>query len=128
MTALWLSRTMADRKRAEKAGRSAETLAALYLRLKGYKIVHARYKTPVGEIDIIARRHATLVFVEVKRRTRASEQGTALEGVNTRRIVRAAEWFMSAHPRFGGYDCRFDVIFLAPRRWPYHLINAFGAT
>ena len=119
---------MADRKKAEKAGRSAETLAALYLRLKGYKIVHARYKTPVGEIDIIARRQTVLVFVEVKRRTRASEQGTALEGVNTRRIVGAAEWFLSAHPRFGKNDCRFDVIFLAPGRWPYHLVNAFGAT
>lgn len=128
MTALWPSRTMADRKKAEKAGRSAETLAALYLRLKGYKIVHARYKTPVGEIDIIARRQTVLVFVEVKRRTRASEQGTALEGVNTRRIARAAEWFLSANSDFGSHDCRFDVIFLAPGRWPYHLVNAFGAT
>lgn len=118
---------MADRKKAERAGRWAETLAALYLRLKGFRIVATRFKTPVGEIDIIARRGRLLVFAEVKHRARKGELGTALEGVNASRIVRAAKWFLSTHPLYGGYDCRFDVIFLAPRQMPYHLVNAFGA-
>ena len=117
------------RKSAERAGRRAETVAAWYLRLKGYRILHFRFKTKVGEIDLIARKGRTIVIVEVKHRTRtdALALATALEAVNIARIVRATEWFMARHPAYHGYDFRFDVIALAPRRWPHHLVNAFSA-
>lgn len=115
------------RRRAERAGLRAEALAAWYLRLKGYRIVAMRYRTPVGEIDIVARHWGTLVFVEVKARRSAEEYGMALEAVNARRISRAAGHYL-AHQRLNlDTDMRFDVIFLAPRQWPRHLINAFGA-
>jgi putative endonuclease len=115
------------RRRAERAGLRAEALAAWYLRLKGYRILAMRYRTPVGEIDIVARHWGTLVFVEVKARRSAEEYGMALEAVNARRISRAAGHYL-AHRRLNlDTDMRFDVIFLAPRQWPRHLINAFGA-
>lgn len=115
------------RRRAEKAGLRAETLAAWLLRLKGYRIIAMRYRTPVGEIDIVARHWGTLVFIEVKARSDAAEYGMALEAVNARRISRAASHYL-AHRRLNlETPVRFDVIFLAPRQWPRHLINAFGA-
>ncbi len=46
----------------------AETRCALGLRLRGYRVLARRYKVPVGEVDIVARRGRTLVFVEVKAR------------------------------------------------------------
>ncbi|WP_127143796.1 YraN family protein [Pelagibacterium montanilacus] len=119
----------ATRRRAEEDGRRAETFAALYLRLKGYRIIATRYRTRVGEIDLVARRGPTLVFVEVKRRSGAGPAALAgaLEAVNARRIAQAAEGFRSARPEFASFDCRFDVIVLAPARLPYHLEDAFRA-
>lgn len=120
------SKPVAERLRAERAGRRAEALAALYLRLKLFSILSRRLKTPVGEIDIVARRGTLLVFAEVKHRKAAG--AAALEAVNTARIVRAAQWFLASRPEFSGLDCRFDVIVLAKGRWPYHLANAFSAS
>lgn len=119
---------MADRRGAEKSGRRAETLAGLLLRLKGYRILSRRFKTPVGEIDIVARRGRLLAFVEVKHRRSSTLAGDALEAVDTARISRAAGWYLARHPHCSGLDCRFDVIFLAPGRWPHHLCNAFMAS
>ncbi|AEQ53359.1 YraN family protein [Pelagibacterium halotolerans] len=116
------------RRRAERAGRSAESLAGWLLRLKLYRIIATRYKTPVGEIDIVARKGSSIVFVEVKQRSgSAAARDRALASVNTARIVRCAEWFQSSHPAYRSYDFRFDVIILAPGRWPHHLVNAFTA-
>lgn len=118
------SKPNAERLRAERAGRRAEVLAALYLRCKFFSILKTRMKTPVGEIDIVARRCRLLVFAEVKHRKAAG--AAALEAVNTARIARAAEWFMMKNPQFSGFDCRFDVIVLSQGRWPHHLQNAFS--
>lgn len=118
------SKPGAERLRAERAGRRAESLAALYLRIRLFSIVTTRFKTPVGEIDIVARRGNLLVFAEVKHRKSAG--AAALEAVDTARIGRAAQWFMMKNPQFSAHDCRFDVIVLAPGRWPYHLENAFS--
>jgi putative endonuclease len=111
---------------AHLGGHRGEALAAWFLRLKLYRIVETRYKTPVGEIDLIAERFGTTVFVEVKTRTKASAHAEALAAVNQSRIVRAAEYWLSRHPAKAHTDLRFDVIFLAPRTWPRHLVNAFG--
>ena len=113
------------RQRAERAGRRAEWLAALYLRLKGYRILATRKKTPVGEIDIVARRGANLVFVEVKRRRTLADRDVALAALDTQRIARAAQWWHMEHPRSAMTPARFDVIVLLPWRWPEHIENAF---
>lgn len=117
-----------ERLAAELFGRRGETLAAWFLRLKGYRIVARRVKTPLGEIDLIAERFGITAFVEVKSRRAHESAAEALESVNRRRIVRAAEYHISRHPRLALRTLRFDIIFLAPGRLPRHLVNAFDAS
>lgn len=109
-------------------GHRGEALAAWFLRLKLYRVVQRRYKTPVGEIDLIAERFGTTVFVEVKARSKAVVEAEALQAVNRSRIARAAQYWLARHPAKAGTNLRFDVIFLAPGRWPRHVINAFDAS
>jgi putative endonuclease len=110
---------------AELFGRRGEALAAWYLRLKGYRIVATRVKTPVGEIDLVASRFGLTAFIEVKARQGRAEEGMALAAVNTSRISRAAQYYVSRHPALVDTPLRFDVIFLAPMTWPRHVKNAF---
>lgn len=112
-----------DRARAERHGHRGETLAAWYLRLKGWSILARRVKTARGEIDLVARRGRTVVFVEVKWRAGAAERDRALDAWRLRRVAAAAE--AVAH-RFApdGEDVRIDAILLAPGRWPRHIPNA----
>ncbi len=116
-----------DRRRAERAGRWAETLAGLYLQLCFYRIIARRFKTPVGEIDLIARRGRMIVFVEVKQRAGTEARSMALGAVNMDRISRAAQWYLARNGKFASFDCRFDVLLLAPWHWPHHLKNIFPA-
>lgn len=109
-------------------GHRGETLAAWFLRLKLYRVVQRRYKTPVGEIDLIAERFGTTVFVEVKARSKAVVEAEALQAVNRSRIARAAQYWLARNPGKAETNLRFDVIFLAPGRWPRHVINAFDAS
>lgn len=129
----WRARPRTNQSRssrlgAELFGRRSESLAAWYLRLKGYRIVASRVKTPVGEIDLIARRFGTTAFVEVKARQHSGEVAVALEAVNTSRISRAAQYYISRHPALAETPLRFDVIFLAPGTWPRHVKGAFDAS
>lgn len=121
------SKPSKTRLAAYRGGHRGEMLAAWLLRAKLYRLLARRYKTPVGEIDLIAERFGTIVFVEVKTRARASDEATALEAVNQTRILRAAAIWQARHPRLADWPCRFDVIFLAPGHWPRHVINAFDA-
>ena len=109
-------------------GHRGEALAAWYLRLKLYRVLATRYKTAVGEIDLVAERFGTLAFVEVKARRSLASEAEALGAVNQRRIAHAAELWLAKHPRRTVRIMRFDVIFLARNRWPRHVINAFDAT
>lgn len=113
---------------AELFGRRGETLAAWYLRLKGYRIVATRVKTPVGEIDLVARRFGLTAFIEVKARQARSEEAVALAAVNATRISRAAQYYVARHPALAETPLRFDVIFLAPRTWPRHVKGAFDVS
>ena len=109
-------------------GHRGEALAAWFLRLKLYRVVQRRYKTPVGEIDLIAERFGTTVFIEVKARSKPAVEAEALQAVNRSRITRAAQYWLARHPGKAQTNFRFDVIFLAPGRWPRHVINAFDAS
>lgn len=115
----------AKRLAAEKAGRRAETVAVLYLRCQGYRILHRRFKGPGGEIDLIAQRGQSLVFIEVKYR---ADLCTALSSVTPRqqrRIEQAARAFCASRSHYAGCSLRFDVIALAPRHWPRHIKSAW---
>jgi len=108
-----------------KMGLLSETIAAWGLRLRGYRILAMRYKTPVGEIDIVARRGRTLVFAEVKAR---QDLSTALQSVTPQmqnRITRAANHFIAHHSAYHEYEMRFDLIALAPPFYWRHLDNAW---
>jgi putative endonuclease len=111
-----------NRRRAEQGGRRAETLAAWWLRLKGYAILARRVRTPVGEIDLVARRGRTLVFVEVKARSSASDASLALDDFRLRRVAAAAE---ALAPRFAraGDDLRIDAVVIVPKRLPRHIVH-----
>ncbi len=91
-------RNTESRRRAYRAGRGAERLAAWWLRFKGYRIVATGYKTPVGEIDLIARRGRVLAFVEVKARPTMREAADAISPRQQERIARASAWFLSPAP------------------------------
>ena len=117
-----------ERVAAFRLGLSAESRAAMFLIAKGYRIVARRWKTPFGEIDIIARRRRALVFVEVKARDRADEAAEAVTERTKRRIVAAAELWLAHHPDDNERDIRFDVILVAPGRMPQHIANAFDAS
>jgi putative endonuclease len=112
------------RQRAERGGRRAEKLAALWLQLKGWKILGRRVRTPVGEVDLIARRGRTLAFVEVKARSSADEAGFALDDYRLRRVAAAAEALAHRFARAGD-DIRLDAVFIVPRRLPRHMTNVW---
>lgn len=95
--------------RAQKRGRWAESLTALYLRLTAHQVMARNYKTQVGEIDLIARRANTLSFIEVKARAHATQAAEAISVKQRRRIQRAAEWFLMQNPALQTCDIRFDV-------------------
>lgn len=113
------------RRKAHARGHSAESWAAWYLRLTGWRILKRRYKTRAGEIDLIAKKRKTVAFVEVKaRKTRAA----ALEAVtpaSQRRIANAARIFVTEHPKAGFFTLRFDVIVIRPWALPERIENAF---
>lgn len=113
------------RKRAYLRGLSAEFACVLLLRLKGYRILARRYRTPVGEIDVIARKGRVIAAIEVKAR---SSRDHALEAISPRqqkRIGRSLLYFQSANPRLSGIDYRFDVMWVGPGRFPRHILDAW---
>ncbi|MBD3730124.1 MAG: YraN family protein [Sphingomonadales bacterium] len=112
------------RQRAETAGRAGEAQAALYLQLKGWSILARRRKTPLGEIDLVARRGGVVAFVEVKWRKTAAELDQAIDAYRLRRVAAAAEAVAHEYAT-GGEDIRIDVLLLAPRSLPRHIVNAW---
>ena len=115
------------RRRAETLGRVAETLAVLLLRLKGYRILARRLRLPAGEIDIVAARGRTLAFIEVKARGDMVAATWSVTPRQRRRLLGAAGQFMARDPRHGGADMRFDLMLVAPRSWPRHVVDAWRA-
>ena len=115
------------RRTSHRSGLRAELAAGWFLRAKGYRILATRYKTPVGEIDIVARRGRTLAFIEVKARPRIADAAESIHARNRQRVVRAAQHFLSAHPALADRTIRFDALLIAWYRWPKHLAAAFDA-
>ena len=113
---------------ARLRGRRAELLAAWWLRLKGFRILAQDQRTPVGEIDLVARRGRLLLFVEVKARPDDGRAREALRPAQQARIARAAAWFLSGRPDLQGLDSRYDVVLVTPWRRPRHLADAWRDT
>ena len=115
---------MRDRRAAEVAGRRGERIAGWWLRLKGWRILDKRIRTPAGEVDLVARRGNLIAFVEVKMRATSAELDFAIDERRLARVAAAAEMLM---PRYAGPgdDIRVDVILLAPGARPRHIENAW---
>jgi putative endonuclease len=117
----------AKRMAAFRLGVSAETRAMIFLGAKGYRTIARRWKSPVGEIDLVVKRGGLIVFVEVKARKALDQAAEAVLPGQCRRIVAAAEAWLAAHPEHAGYDMRFDAILVTPGRMPQHMVSAFEA-
>ncbi len=113
------------RRLAEGYGRRAEWIAIWWLRLKGYRVLAQRTKTPVGEIDLILRRRDLICFVEVKARARIDDALSSLTQSQCRRIERAAEYWTRNRADMRALDHRFDLVAIAPRHRPVHLPDAW---
>jgi putative endonuclease len=118
----------AERQVAFRFGLTAESRAAAFLVAKGYRIAARRFRSPVGEIDIVARRRNSLVFVEVKAREALDDAAEAVTPRQRRRIIAAAEAWLAAHPDDVTRNIRFDVMLVAPGHLPRHLPAAFDAS
>ena len=113
-----------SRERAEKFGRIAEARAALWLNLHGWWVLASRVRTPRGEIDLIARRWRTVAFIEVKARKSAADLDQAIDEYRMQRVAAAVEAVAHRYLRSGD-TARIDVLLLAPRRFPRHIVNAW---
>lgn len=116
---------------AHARGLAAESAACALLERKGFVLIARRYKTPYGEIDLIARKGPLLVFVEVKQRSGLARAAESITPRQRQRIVQAAELFLARPETHGGHDLsaielmRFDAILVAPGRTPLHIEAAF---
>jgi putative endonuclease len=117
-----------ERIAAFRTGISAESRAAAYLMAKGYRILAKRFRTPYGEIDLVAKRRNLVAFVEVKARASLDEAAYAVTARQQGRIIAAAQAWLMAHPEHAEFELRFDAVLIAPRRLPRHLLAAFDAS
>ena len=117
-----------ERQIAFRTGISAESRAAAFLIAKGFRILARRWKSPVGEIDIIARRRSLLVFVEVKARERLDDAAWSVTDRQRLRIAAAAEVWLAQNADDRIRDIRFDAMLVAPGRIPRLIPAAFDAS
>ncbi|MBR0898533.1 YraN family protein [Bradyrhizobium tropiciagri] len=117
-----------ERVAAFRTGISAESRAAALLIAKGYRILARRFRTPYGEIDLVARRRNLVAFVEVKARASLDEAAYAVTPRQQQRIVNAAQAWLMTHPEHAEFDLRFDAVLIAPKSLPRHLLAAFDAS
>ena len=109
------------RQQAERRGHAGESLAALWLRLKGYRILARRLKTHAGEIDLVAAApFGPVCFVEVKARAQALAAAESVLASQQTRIARAASLYLASRPHLSRRGARFDIVAIAPRALPVH--------
>ena len=114
-----------ERQVAFRTGISAESRAAAFLIAKGFRILARRWRSPAGEIDIVARRRKLLIFVEVKARETLDGAAESVTPQQKRRICAAAEAWLAKYPDASVHDMRFDAVLVAPRSLPPHIPGAF---
>ena len=113
------------RRQAEQRGHLAELVALWWLRCKGYRLLAHRYKSPVGEIDLIMRRGQVTAFIEVKQRQNLDASVLSVTAHQSRRIAAAARSWMGRDQIAARQACRFDIVAVSPYLWPRHIENAF---
>ena len=117
-----------ERVAAFRTGLSAESRAAAFLIAKGYRILAKRFRTPYGEIDLVARRRNLIAFIEVKARASLDDAAWAVTPRQQQRIINAAQAWLMTHPEHAEFEMRFDAMLIAPKSLPRHLLAAFDAS
>jgi len=120
-------KSRAEKQSYEKAGRRAENLACLYLRLKGYRILQRRFKVRQGEVDIIARKGKIIAMVEVKQRASQAAAEDSVSYENQTRLMDAAETYINQSRELQALDfeIRYDFLYVIGRWKIQHITNAF---
>lgn len=113
------------RRTAYIYGLLAEAACALYLILLGHRILHRRFQSRAGEIDLIAKKKKLLIFCEVKFRRSQSEALFSITTNQKHRISAAAGAFIAQNPHFTEFDCRMDVFVVCPWSLPKRIKNAW---
>ena len=103
---------------ARRSGRRAEVWAAIWLMLKGYRILGFRLRTRLGEIDLLAQKGGVLAVVEVKSRLTLADALAAVAPEQRDRLRRAGAAVAGGRPRLKAMAVRLDLIALAPGRLP----------
>lgn len=119
-------RKRAQRRRSYRKGIAAEWVACLYLMCKAYRPLARRFKTPLGEIDLIMRRGNTVIFVEVKARRRHEDAAYSIHAQNQTRVVQASQWFLQGRPKLQSLAFRFDAVTVSCYMIPHHIPAAFS--
>ncbi len=119
----WPSKT--KKQRSYTWGKVAEHLCIWVLRLKGYRILDHSFRGPGGEIDIIASRFKTLIFIEVKARDDLQTAMLSISDYQKRRIEKTAHLYLLRMYKWQVESIRFDVMLVRPWRWPYHMVSAW---
>jgi putative endonuclease len=115
----------AKRQEAYERGRSAEERAASLLSHRGYRILSRRYRSPAGEIDLVASNGRHLAFVEVKSRRSLSDAAWSVTRRQQRRIADAAGYWLQNFPEYQDRDMTFDAVLVAPSHRPEYIADAF---
>lgn len=113
------------RRRAFRRGRVAEYMAAAFLLAKGYRICAVRYRTKLGEIDLVARTGDLVVCVEVKARRDVDSAVFAVTGSAQHRIRAASDLWIARQPDAHRLSLRYDIVAVRPWRLPRHFVDAF---
>lgn len=112
-------------------GHAAEDEATRFLQNKGFHLiaqnVAGKRGSGANELDLIMQDKKTLVFIEVKKRQDLTTAAEAVNPIVQRRLYRAAELFLAKNPQYENWDCRFDVVLIAPDQAPLHLQNVIEA-
>ena len=116
---------MRARGKTYTTGLRAEALCRFALRLKCWRILASRYRSKLGEIDLIALRGQTVALIEVKARASRAAAAESILPRQQQRLSRAAHDFLARHPQFSGHHLRFDIMLVAPWRWPVHIADAW---
>src|ERR1700759_3949138 len=112
---------MRNRAAAHAHGHRSESLAALWLRLKGYRILAGRLKTHAGEIDLVAAApFGPVCFIEVKARAEARAAADSVAPSQQTRIAHAARLYLPSRRGLARRGSRFDIVAIAPGALPVH--------
>ncbi|WP_239467813.1 YraN family protein [Microvirga arvi] len=118
-------KSLARREATFLRGHRAEWIALLFLVMKGYRPLSRRYAASGGEIDLIVVRGDTIAFVEVKARGLMDDALSAITARKRQRFSRAVRTWLTRNDWAADKIWRADAVFIAPKRWPRHIVSAF---